>query len=97
VKPQDRDLLRDVGHLRELLEDLYGQRLTFAGEQREPTGTVIRAKVDARRLEHSTASGVLGAKDAPPGSQVHSDVTADDMRGSHVVGVDFGGTNRDRS
>jgi len=97
VDPHDRDLLGHVGHLRELLEELYGQRLTFAGERREATGTVIRANVEARRLEDSTAQGVVHAKEAPPGAQVEAVVTAEDMKGSHVAGVDFGGTHRDRS
>jgi len=41
VEDTDAELARDAGALRGLLEAAYGQRFTFRGEHREPTGTRV--------------------------------------------------------
>ncbi len=41
VDPGDAALAEQAGQLRALLEAVYGQRLTFRGEQRDPTGTRV--------------------------------------------------------
>ncbi|MFC6879146.1 MULTISPECIES: hypothetical protein [Actinomadura] len=46
ITPGDRDLLVTVDALRGLLEAVYGQRLTFRGEDREPSGPVVEGSVD---------------------------------------------------
>jgi hypothetical protein len=39
--PADRELAEQAGLLRALIEAAYGQRFTFRGEQRDPTGTRV--------------------------------------------------------
>jgi len=41
VEDTDAELARAAGELRALLEAAYGQRFTFRGERREPTGTRV--------------------------------------------------------
>jgi hypothetical protein len=41
VEDTDGELARAAGELRALLEAAYGQRFTFRGERREPTGTRV--------------------------------------------------------
>jgi hypothetical protein len=41
VDPGDQQLSEQAAQLRALLEAAYGQRFTFHGEQREPTGTHV--------------------------------------------------------
>jgi hypothetical protein len=47
----DPDLAQRAGDLRELLEQIYHQRITFRGETRDPTGTavVVRQRVQQVR------------------------------------------------
>lgn len=40
IAADDEDLAFQAGQLRDLLEAVYGQRLTFRGEQRERTGRI---------------------------------------------------------
>ena len=44
VEDTDEELARAAGELRALLEAAYGQRFTFRGEHREPTGTRVAVK-----------------------------------------------------
>ncbi len=54
----DADTVAATLALREAIEAIVGQRITFRGEQREPTGTpTITGSVRAREL-HGRASGV---------------------------------------
>ncbi len=58
VDPSDEILLRRADALRRALESAVGQRITFVGENREPSGQpVVRGSVDVREL-HSAATGV---------------------------------------
>src|ERR1044072_4764558 len=41
IDPKNRDLVAKVDDLRGLLEVVYSQRITFKGEQREPSGTRV--------------------------------------------------------
>jgi hypothetical protein len=41
VEDADAELARAAGEMRALLEAVYGQRFTFRGERREPTGTRV--------------------------------------------------------
>ena len=61
--------------LREAIEAIVGQRITFRGEQREPTGTpTITGIVRAREI-HGRASGVTTA--STPTGDVHGEVITD--------------------
>jgi hypothetical protein len=46
IDPTDAALLRMLGRLRGNLEEVYCQRLTFAGEQRPPSGPFVRQRAD---------------------------------------------------
>jgi len=50
VDPDDPALLETVGALRGLLERLYGQRITFAGESRPGTGTRVEGFAGAEAV-----------------------------------------------
>jgi hypothetical protein len=45
----DNELLNELGRLRLVLETVYGQRITFRGEDRAPTGTRVIQEVDTVR------------------------------------------------
>ncbi|MEV0254696.1 hypothetical protein AB0H82_10595 [Streptomyces sp. NPDC050732] len=49
VAATDDALLRTLGRARSLLEDIYSQRLTFAGEQRPASGPFVRQ--DTERVQ----------------------------------------------
>ncbi|MEU6449789.1 hypothetical protein [Streptomyces sp. NPDC046979] len=61
----DAGLLRLLGELRGVLEEIYGQRLTFAGEEdREPSGSYAHQKSETVRgkmtgIDTDTADGNL--------------------------------------
>lgn len=42
--PANEDLIRDVDELRQILESIYGQRITFKDEKREESGTKVTTK-----------------------------------------------------
>ncbi|MEA2202839.1 MAG: hypothetical protein QOI89_3544 [Solirubrobacteraceae bacterium] len=65
----DEELGEQAGCLRALLEAAYGQRFTFRGEQRDPTGT----RVSVTQLLGEVEGAVLGA-DADVGPGVDLDV-----------------------
>ena len=44
IEPADAELSENLLKLRALLEAAYGQRLTFRGERREPTGTRLTVR-----------------------------------------------------
>lgn len=50
-EPPDAALIAKVEALRGILELVYRQRLTFDGEEREPTGTAIDTKIVAGRVD----------------------------------------------
>lgn len=57
VELDDEELAEQAGRLRALLEAVYGQRLTFRGEQRDPTGTRVTVTQVLGQVEGS----VVGA------------------------------------
>ena len=71
----DADAVAATLALREAIEAIVGQRITFRGEQREPTGTpTITGIVRAREL-HGRASGV--AFTGTPTGDIRGEVIAD--------------------
>ncbi|WP_165985776.1 hypothetical protein [Streptomyces sp. YIM 98790] len=59
----DERLLRELGTLRDLLEEIYGRRITFRGEQRPASG----AEVDQRLRDiQGRVKGVVLPGDARP-------------------------------
>jgi hypothetical protein len=53
--PDDRDLAAAVDGLRRALEAVYGQGITFKGEQREPSGPVVAGRVDVETVAGDVA------------------------------------------
>ncbi|MEU1867860.1 hypothetical protein [Streptomyces gardneri] len=45
VVPTDQPLMRNLGRLRAILEDVYGQRLTFVDEDRPASGPFVTQKL----------------------------------------------------
>jgi hypothetical protein len=56
VSSDDQALLEQVDGLRLALEAAYGQRLTFRGEQRPPSGTVVVGDAFAKEVEGRVAA-----------------------------------------
>jgi hypothetical protein len=50
VDPNDPLLWEQVDALRRMLEAVYGQRITFKGEQREPSGPLVQARISVDRV-----------------------------------------------
>lgn len=81
VDPADRALLEQVDGLRRAMEAVYGQRLTFKGEQRPPSeaGVVGEAKVEevlgyvaglrAKRIIGGSVTGRVEAGTVGPGGE----------------------------
>lgn len=59
VTVQNDDLAADAGQLRAILEAIYGQRFTFRGEQRAPTGTRVTIEQSIVELQ-GLAVGLRG-------------------------------------
>jgi hypothetical protein len=64
-RPEDRLLADQVDALRQLLEAVYGQRITFKGESRPPSGPLVRARGDIERVQGYAA--VVHAKSMKSG------------------------------
>jgi len=47
----DKALLEQIDALRQLLEAVYQQRITFKGEQRPPSGPVVEGHIDVQEVE----------------------------------------------
>jgi hypothetical protein len=50
-RPEDRLLVDQVDALRQLLETVYGQRITFKGEARPASGPLVRARGEVERVQ----------------------------------------------
>lgn len=48
--PDDRDLAEAADALRRALEVIYGQRITFKGENREPSGPMVIGRADVTKV-----------------------------------------------
>ncbi|MFE1797679.1 hypothetical protein ACFW9L_16100 [Streptomyces sp. NPDC059517] len=80
VAPTDDSLLRSLGRLRGLLEDIYGQHLTFQGEQRPVSGSVVR-----QRTERVTGEQIgMDAEEITGDAHVDQDVGTVERGGSNI-------------
>ena len=86
VDPSDESVVRATEALREAVESIIGQRITFKGEEREPSGrAVVTGTVRAREIR-AKASGV--DVDSIGEAEVRGDVEADVIgEGADVAGV----------
>lgn len=79
--------LPEVAALRDALEAIYGQRLTFMGEPRESSGTVITGTARVKIVE-GLAAGVR-IDDLSDVDRVHGEIEADTVRpGGEAFGTD---------
>jgi hypothetical protein len=73
----DQKLVREAGQLRSLLEAAYGQRFTFRGEGRQPTGS----RVTVTQVMGEVAGSMVGAEaDLGAGVELSVDQRADRVR-----------------
>lgn len=50
VDPNDQQLLEEIDALRQVMEAIYQQRLTFKGEQRAASGPVVEGAIDVESI-----------------------------------------------
>jgi hypothetical protein len=55
IDPSDQTLLKTVDAMRKILEAVYGERLTFIGEQRALPGPVIQGRAQIDKIEGDVA------------------------------------------
>lgn len=85
VDPSDRRVLSQVAALREALESIVGQRITFRDEQREPSGTpVVHGSADVGAIR--AALTVVETEDVL-GGRVEGTLRADVIEGDADVKV----------
>ncbi|MGW2152280.1 hypothetical protein [Nonomuraea sp. NPDC001699] len=81
LRPEDQQLLQRLGKLRALLEQIYGQSITFHGERRSPSGA------DVKQRMKRAAGDVVGVD----GSRIRSARVSQDIDlsepGSRIVGI----------
>jgi hypothetical protein len=85
----DTEVVEATLALRRTIEEIVGQRITFRGEQREPTGTTITGTVRARTLD-GRAAGVDFA--GTPAGEIRGEVIADSAgENADIAGVRISG------
>jgi hypothetical protein len=91
--PSDEEVLRATDALREAIESIVGQRITFKGEHREPSGTpVVTGTVRAKQIR-AKASGV--AIEEMGEGEARGVVEADSIeQGADVAGARIGKMGR---
>ncbi|MFL5655393.1 MAG: hypothetical protein ACJ8CB_14610 [Ktedonobacteraceae bacterium] len=86
VDIQNVNLLQRVDALRQLLEAVYQQRLTFKGEQRPPSGPVVEGHIDVEEV--GGYSSAVRARQIVSGS-VKADAKARRVeQGGQFIGLD---------
>lgn len=88
IDPGEKALLEQAGRLRDLLEAIYGQRLTFKGESREPTGTQLSANVRAQQLRNTQIDAITNAP-ASGDARAAVDIDVSDATDSRITGISF--------
>jgi hypothetical protein len=89
VDPGDVALLKRLDELRQTIEVVYGQRITFKGETREPSGPLVENEVLATEARIRKSS--VGTVEATSGTvRQKVDVAHADIEGSNVGGVRIG-------
>jgi hypothetical protein len=86
-EPGDQELAATANGLRHALEVVYGQRITFRGEDREPSGPAVIGKVEADNVAGEVAG--VRARLVRSG-RVEATVKVKEVReGGKVIGGDF--------
>ncbi|MFE0763273.1 hypothetical protein [Streptomyces smyrnaeus] len=80
IDSTDAPLLRTLGRLRSNLEEIYGQRLTFTGEQRPPSGPFVR-----QRTEHVAGRQIgMDAEEITGAASVEQEVDTVEQGGTNI-------------
>lgn len=91
IEPRSDDhlVVEQVDALRRLLEAVYGQRITFRGEQRPPSGPLAPGEIDVAKLAGDVAA--VRAK-VIASAQVSARVRVEEVRqGGEITGVEITG------
>ena len=84
---RNADLLARVDLLRNLLESVYRQRITFKGESRPPSGVAITVTVDAGKVFGDAAA--LRSRELRSGT-VHAEASAESVEaGGRLTGAEI--------
>jgi hypothetical protein len=87
VDPADERLVATVDALRQAIEAVWQQRITFRGEAREPSGPVVRGTIDVAEVAGRAAAVRAGRISGD--ATVEGRVTADRIeRGGSAYGVE---------
>lgn len=87
VDPADERLVATVDTLRQAIEAVWRQRITFKGERREPSGPVVRGAIDVEAIAGRAAAVRAGRISGD--ATVEGTVTADRIeRGATAYGVE---------
>lgn len=85
--PHSPELQMELDQLRKLVESVYGQHITFKGESRAPSGTVITTRVDAGTVEGNASA--LTAREIQSGAKIDATATAKEVKaGGSLKGVE---------
>lgn len=88
VDPANPDLLKTADALRQALEAIYGQRITFRGEKRSVSGPMVKGTIDVRVVAGSAAA--IRARAVTGSSSLRGEVHADEVKaGGEIRGVDI--------
>lgn len=97
VDVKDANFLQRVDALRQLLEAVYQQRITFKGEQHPPSGPVVESRIDVEKVVGYAAA--VRARQIVSGT-VRAEATANHVEpGGQIIAVDtdsIGGEQRTR-
>jgi len=86
-KPGDPLVAEQADALRRLLEAVYGQRITFRGEQRPPSGPLVTGEIDVKQVAGDAAA--VRAKVISSG-EVRGSAKAERVEeGGKLTGVDI--------
>lgn len=86
VDPKNEALLAQVDALRQLMEAVYQQRITFKGEQRPLSGPDVTGRIDAKQVAGYAAAV---RADVIAGGNVTAEAKADRVeQGGQLIGVD---------
>jgi hypothetical protein len=84
----DRRLLETADAVRQALEAVYGQRITFRGEQRPSSGPVVEGRVNVTTV----AGYVAGVRARTASGVMRGDISADEVTSTgQAIGVDLTG------
>ena len=86
VDVRDKDLLQTIDALRQVLEAVYQQRLTFKGEQRLSSGPVVEGQIDVQQVAGYAAA--VRAKNVTGGEVKAVARIGRGEPGSQIIGVD---------